>query len=208
MEIDGNCRVALCRHYFRVPASGPAVAKTALRSAVDEKRHRQLAGRALGLDDLPPYLLSVGTDKVEPLDVDLVDLGEFGAIDIRQLCDRAVCRTAIQVGGRLQAVHGVNQRAVLQRNGRADIAARCQARDFARFDFNRECGVIEHFLSGNDEMFVVRRPDDRSDRAVPVLGQGYSFVLITALFAKFYDQAIGFITWPLHRCPGQPFAVR
>ena len=95
MEIDGYHCIALGRHDFRVPATGPAVAKTALRTTVDQKCHRQLVGRAFWFDNLTPDLISIRAGKTEPLNTNRIDRSHFTAIDIGQLPDAAIRLAAI-----------------------------------------------------------------------------------------------------------------
>jgi hypothetical protein len=108
VKIDGDHGIALGRHQLGVPASRPAVAETALRSAMDEKCHRQLAGRPGRLDNLAPYLIAICTDKIKALDINRIDLSELAAVDIGQLGYRTILLATVQIGRKLQAVHRVD----------------------------------------------------------------------------------------------------
>ena len=57
-------------------------------------------GPAGRLDDLAPDLVPFRAGKIESLDINLVDLGQFSAIDIGQLGDLSIARAAIEINCR------------------------------------------------------------------------------------------------------------
>jgi len=72
------------------------------------------------IDDCPDrleireaHLVAARAGKLEALDIDLVDRGQFAAIEVGQLRDRPVRCAAIEIGRQLDAVHRVDQRAIL-----------------------------------------------------------------------------------------------
>ena len=129
MKIDADHGIALRCHDRRVPAIGPAIVKRALRPAMDEQKHRQLARCALRLDDLAVDLVAIGPGEIELLVIDGIKRGDRIRVDVGQLGRFALCVHMDEVGRPGDAVDGIYHATIFERHGFSDAAAFRQARD-------------------------------------------------------------------------------
>src|SRR5262249_60991022 len=94
VKVDHHDAEAVTGEHLGVPAVVEVVAEAALRSAVDEERHRRLApGEPGRLDDVAVHGVALGAlerellvlaprDRLDPRVVEMRDLANVGAIEL------------------------------------------------------------------------------------------------------------------------------
>src|SRR3546814_18900920 len=109
-----------------VPARRPAVAKTALRAAMDDEGDRQLCSSVRGLQDHPPHLVAIRPRELHAVDLDRIEAGERCRIDRSDLSHLALRVADIDVGLMQRGIARIEQRAAEKRgeNGRVSCGER------------------------------------------------------------------------------------
>ena len=182
MKIDRDHRITLGGEDPRVPAERPGIVERALRTAVDEQQHWQLAGRVRGGVDLPPDGVTPRPGKAEALGLERRQRSESGIVGAAKLHAGLAFGGDEDLGRIVIAVAGEDHAAVLQRNDAADVAfgqafgGKLEPGDLAASRIDPERRGIEHVLGGDDQRFGIVGPGDRTDRTVPATGQGAALV--------------------------------
>ncbi|MCY1171564.1 hypothetical protein D9M73_116780 [compost metagenome] len=203
VEIDRDQAIARACEHRRIPAIRPAIVARPLRPAMHHERDRHLARAARGLHRIAPHRIVIGPGEAEPGDAGHFDIGQLGRVD-RGQPHRALAAQAVKIVGRGQRIHRIHHPG-RRRYDRRHAPRPGQPRDRAGHRRHRPDRRFLRILGGDEDRRAVGAPRDRRDRAVPAFGQRAHRAALQV--AQHQHLPIGLIARPLHREPGEIFAV-